>query len=276
MNDAIDTLPLLSLTTRLLCVGLVLQSIELLVNARELRNDGLLRWPDQRGRLFGAQGKLRWLYTSPACLVVFTVRAFAAVAALFLPFDAAPMPWVLAVLAGTQAYHNHRLKMIHEGSDSMYLLGLAALLAAAVEPAEPRLRAAALGFLAFQAVLAYFAAGLDKVRSVAWRDGSLLTRALRYGVHRFEPLGDALARHPALAIGLSQSVIFLELLFPLSVVLPPSAFWIFASAGVVFHLGVAFCMGLHGFFWSFIATYPAVYFVSQKFAARWPGWLSIG
>jgi hypothetical protein len=265
MSDGIDTLALLTLTTRLLCAGVALQSIEVLANFRELRDEGLLGWRESRGRLFGPNGKLLGLHTWPVCLLIFGIRTLAAIAALALSFDTTAMPYLLAVLVGTQAYYNHRLKMVHEGSDSMFLLGLVAVLGAAIEPSEPRLRAAALLFLTAQVLLAYFAAGWDKVRAPAWRNGTLLMRALRYGAHRFEPLGDMLARRPAFAVALSWGVILIELLFPLSAFLPPPAFWIFVCAGVIFHAGVAFFMGLHGFFWSFTAAYPAIYFANRQF-----------
>lgn len=260
MHNTVDTLALLAISARLLCVGLVLQSIELLVNVRELCDDGLLGWRELRGRKIGVKGSLRWLYVSPACIIILVVRALLAGVCLALPFDAAAMPWLLGVLVGCQAYYNHRLKMIHQGADSMYLIGFVALFAAALDPAEPRLRAAALGFFGGQVLLAYFAAGFDKVRAPTWRAGPLVTGALQYGANRFEPLGNLLARQPRLAWGLSWYVILLELLFPLAVLLPPPAFWVFAALGILFHAGVAVCMGLHGFFWSFVAGYPAIYF----------------
>lgn len=263
MSDPFDTLSLLTISLRLLGVGLVLQSLELLVNERELRNDGLLGWRERRGRWFGSGGALRWLHASPMCSVLIAVRALAAATCLVLPFDAPAMPWILAVLTAAQAWHNHRFKMIHEGSDSMYLIGLFAMFAAAVDPADPRLRMAALGFFCGQLLLAYFAAGLDKVRAKAWRDGTLVMRALSDGAHRFEPIGNILARRPGLACGVSWGVILLELLFPLAVLVPHPGFWIFAALGIAFHGAVAVCMGLHGFFWSFVAGYPAVYFVAS-------------
>jgi hypothetical protein len=271
MSDAIDTLTLLTLTTRLLCFGLVLQSIELLANARELRDDGLLGWRELRGRLFGPQGKLRWLHTSPSCLGFVASRALAAGTGLLLPFESPAMPAALAVLVATQAYCNHRFRMIHEGSDSMFLLGLVAVFAASLDPSEPRLHVAGLLFLAGQALLAYFAAGWDKLRAAPWRNGTLPTRALQFGAHRFEPLGHALARRPAVARALAWFVISLELAFPLAVLSPPSVFWVFVGAGVLFHAGVAFCMGLHGFFWSFLAAYPAFYYVNQMLLRAFAG-----
>lgn len=266
MNEAIDPLGLLTLITRLLCVGLLLQSIELLANARELRDDGLLGWRDLRGRLFGPQGKLRRLHTHPTPLLILAGRGLVAFLCLFLPFDAAVMPWLLGGLFGAQAYLNHRLKTIHEGSDTMFLIGLAAVAAAALEPAEPRLRVAALVFFAVQLLLAYFAAGWDKLRAASWRNGSLVTRALRHGAHRFEPLGNVLARRRLAAVVFSWHVILLELLFPLCVLLPWPAFWIFVAVGIAFHVAVAFCMGLHGFLWSFVAGYPALYFCARYVA----------
>lgn len=269
MNDEVDTLALLTITVRLLCAGVALQSIELLANARELRDDGLLGWQERRGRLFGPQGRLRQLHAFPACVWVLALRAAAALAGLVLPLAGGAMPWCLAALFATHAYYNHRMKMVHEGSDSMFLIGLGAVLAAAIDVHDSRMRAAALFFFAGQVLLAYGAAGWDKLRAPAWRDGTLPTRALQHGAHRFEPLGDFFAHRPAVARVFSWHVILLELLFPLCVVLPPSVFWLFAGAGVLFHGSVAFCMGLHGFFWSFVAAYPAIYFTTQSVA----GWL---
>ncbi len=269
MPDDVDTLALLTLTVRMLSAGIALQSIELLVNARELRDDGLFGWQEPRGRLFGPQGRLLWLHTYPVCVWLLALRAVAAIAGLMLPLFHPAMPGCLAALVATQAYHNHRMKLIHEGSDSMFLIGLGAVLTAAMDRDDPRLRAAALWFFAGQVLLAYFAAGWDKLRAPAWRDGTLPTRALRHGAHRFESLGDFFAQRPAVARVFSWHVILLELLFPLCVLLPPSVFWLFAGAGVLFHAGVSFCMGLHGFFWSFVAAYPAVYFTTHCVT----GWL---
>jgi len=38
------------------------------------------------------------------------------------------------------------------------------------------------------------------------------------------------------------------------------------AAGVGFHLGTAVFMGLNVFPWAFLATYPAVWVIGQKFS----------
>ena len=81
-----------------------------------------------------------------------------------------------------------------------------------------------------------------------------------------EPLADWLAVHRTFARNLARSVILLELFFPLCVVLPAPLFFAVLGAGAIFHVSIAISMGLHGFFWSFVATYPAFYFARERLA----------
>jgi hypothetical protein len=55
---------------------------------------------------------------------------------------------------------------------------------------------------------------------------------------------------------LCKATVFLELLFPVLLILPKELFFAFLVWGVLFHLSLAFLMGLNIFFWPFIATYP--------------------
>jgi hypothetical protein len=51
----------------------------------------------------------------------------------------------------------------------------------------------------------------------------------------------------------------------------PAVWWIdprvalaFITVGATFHVAVGLCMGLNIFFWSFAATYPAVYYFAER------------
>ena len=125
-------------------------------------------------------------------------------------------------------------------------------------------------FLAFRCMLAYVMAGLDKLKSPLWRDGTRLLQIYRDGNHRFPWIGNLMHRRLVLAAAGAWSVTLLELLFPLCLVLPPAGFWIFIAGGLLFHAMIAFTMGLHGFWWGFTATYPGVYFAHACIVA-WLG-----
>ena len=49
---------------------------------------------------------------------------------------------------------------------------------------------------------------------------------------------------------------------PLLVLTGPRGCLVFIAAGLAFHIGIAFTMGLNLFLWSFAATYPCLYLVS--------------
>lgn len=262
MFPVVDPVAMLALGTRLCCVGVVLQSLEVLWQAREFSAGGLLAWPKSPPAPANpARHLARSLYQPPGPQLILATRTAAASACLFLPYGSATICWVLAGLITGQLYFNRRFDLLRGNCDTLTLVCLTAAFAGSLPAASSRLRAAALGFIAFHAALAYFMTGYDKLRSALWRDGTRLRQILQDGNYRFPPLAHALARHPRwVAVG-AWSVILLELLFPLCVILPPAGFWFFIAGGIIFHATVAFMMGLHSFWWTFVSTYPAFYFV---------------
>ena len=50
---------------------------------------------------------------------------------------------------------------------------------------------------------------------------------------------------------------------PLAMFAPPAVLMVFLAAGLVFHVGIAAAMGLGSFLFAFVATYPALIYVSQ-------------
>lgn len=260
MTPNIDSLALITLSMRFFCVGILIQSIELLWLWRDLGEGRLLDWQADRGRLVGPNGSFRWLFRQPATLVVLSLRVGACAVCMVLPLTAPMVSGALFLLLASQAYYNHRFRIIHQGADTMFLLGLAAVAIASLDPRNPLLLASALCFLALEVLLAYFMAGWDKLKSFRWRSGNLLPLILRDSMHRFPLLGNTLASRKSFAVLASWSVILLELLFPLCLILPAPALVAVLLSGIVFHLTVSITMGLHGFFWSFVGAYPAIYF----------------
>lgn len=252
---------MLALVTSICGVGVALQSLEVWRNSREFSAGRLLGWLHPEGPTANPVAMLtRCLYQPPAPQAILLARAGAALACLVLPYGSLAVCGLLAWLVIAQLYFNRRFTILRGNCDTLTLVCLSAAFAGSLPAASPRLQAAALAFVAFHAALAYAMTGYDKLKSPLWRDGTRLAHILQDGNYRFPPLADWPLRHPRwVAVG-AWSVILLELLFPLCVVLPPEGFWLFIAGGVVFHAAVAFMMGLHGFWWTFVSSYPAFYF----------------
>src|SRR5208337_1533905 len=113
-------------------------------------------------------------------------------------------------------------------------------------------------FVAAQSGLSYIIAGTSKLSSTAWRDGTALTGIFSTDIYGCQPIYKLLVRHPAIsrfaAWSFECSFVGLCLLGPRCAVLA-------IALGVLFHLGTAVSMGLNTFLASFIAAYPAVWFV---------------
>ncbi|MEY2880970.1 MAG: hypothetical protein RLZZ15_3350 [Verrucomicrobiota bacterium] len=272
MSPAVDPEFLLGLVRRLTCVGVLIQSAELLWCRRELRDDGILGWAASVVPTANPLAVLgRWLGQFPGCVYLLTGRALLAAAGLFFADGSGSALVVIGFLCLAQLFFNRRFAVIASEADTMVLVALAAVLAGSLPGTAPALREAALTFLAAHVLIAYGASGVDKAASRRWRSGLQLTVTFLYSLHRLRPLGDWLERHPRAAQAASWGVIALELLFPISVALPPAGFWIFLGSGIVFHATIACTMGLHGFWWAFMAGYPALYFVHSRVAAMLGG-----
>lgn len=261
----VDAKTMQALSTQLCCVGVLLQSLELIWNWRELPDDRLLGWlPSPTPSSNPLTLLARFLYRYPTCLVVLALRAGAAGACLFLPYGSVLVCCLLGSLFAGQLYFNRRFKFVRANADTMTLVCLGAAFPGSLPSASPSFQAAALLFVAFQASVAYVMTGYDKLVSPLWRDGTRLVQIFRDGNFQFLPVGTFLAHHPRWAVACTWGVIVLELLFPLCVALPPFGFWALLAGGAIFHGAVAFTMRLHGFWWAFTATYPAFYFIHSR------------
>lgn len=268
MDNLVNARELLTYSARICCVGIAIQSAEILRHRRELQDYGLLGWT-VAGDNSGHRLRLlfRQLHRYPAVVTILFGRLLVALAVLFLPGGSLATTGALTFLLLAQLYYNRRCTMIGSGADTMQLMCLGAVFAGSLPGTTSNLPIAAITFLAVQVLLAYVASGWDKAVSPRWRSGVHLSLIFKYSLDRFPPLGGWFGRHPRSARAAAWSVILLELLFPLCLLLPAPGFWVFLGCGATFHAAVAFTMGLHGFWWSFTATYPALYFVHTHIAS---------
>jgi len=145
-----------------------------------------------------------------------------------------------------------------DGSQQMNLIIGVALLLGFNPWVRPAVGTVCLLFIAAQSGLAYFTSGVSKLVSPIWMRGDPLV-----GILATRAYGSGFGLRTVLRLGrfrrvLAIVMVLLETLFPLCVILPRQGLYAMLLWGVAFHVTNAFIMGLNTFFWSFIATYPAL------------------
>jgi hypothetical protein len=244
-------------------IAVVVGAAELLVSPAALKNDGFYSWDVLRtqhawavrgwlaapaARLFGHPGVSLVL----GAQIVAAVLAMARLGPVFL--------WITVALAGNLAMHLRNTYGL-DGSDQMQTVVLSGLLLFHAA-ADDTGRKIALGFIAAQAMLSYFAAGYAKLISPMWRDGSALSGVLDTKSYGNAAATRILRQWPAVSKAACWSTLVFECLMPLLVLTGPTGCVVFIAAGLAFHAGIALTMGLNLFFWSFTATYPCLYLLS--------------
>jgi hypothetical protein len=245
----------LFLVSTLASLGAVISTLEWWVNRGHLRSGALLGWA---GRPSGTS-KFELFLSYPNFLVVLVVRFLAL---LVLPaalwFHRGQVA-ALGTVFASQLLLNRRNPHAMDGSDQMATQVFGALLLGAL-PGTELAREACLWYIAAQACLSYFTSGVAKILSPYWRQGDAVFLVFNSQVLGHEATARFLARRPALVKALSWGAITMESLFPLVLVLGYPVCLLFFAWGIGFHLTNALILGFNSFFWSFVATYPAIFF----------------
>ncbi|MBO9707800.1 MAG: HTTM domain-containing protein [Caulobacter sp.] len=172
-------------------------------------------------------------------------------------------PWPLVGLAGLSLLILQRFQGPYNGgSDRMGLLALWCLTAATLAPSI-HLKELFFGYLGAQLVLSYFISGGVKIVNPDWRSGRALGDVFRFSAY---PVSEALrgwADRPRVLLAMSWAVMGFELAFPLAMLWRPGLVAALAVAAT-FHLANACLFGLNRFFWTWVATYPALLWLQAR------------
>lgn len=263
-------------TTRLVSIGALVTTLELLVNARQFDAAGLYSWrivgsrPGivRRPRLETVLGRL---LDRPWILALLTLRAIGCAALIIAPitrFVAAP---ALTVVLGVTLLFNLRSAYGQDGSDQMTTQIYLALWINLFATPENHLTMICLAYLAAQSCLSYAASGIAKLAGRPWRDGVAVFLIFNTETYGLAPVARWLKTHPRIGWSMTWSVNIIETAFPLVLVVGHPACWIFLGWGVLFHLMNAVVMGLNSFLWAFTATYPAILFWVLVIERWWTG-----
>lgn len=256
------------LTVRISMFSILLASTEYLPQRDQLRDDGLMSWDvnSARQRWYlapGVEQALSAVLRYPNVLILLLARATLAGWVAFSPIPSSQQVVPVFILTALGASFSLRSAYGQDGADQMSWLFSVAL-SATLLVGTPGARLVFLLFMAAQAVLSYSAAGYAKLVAPKWRDGSYLPAIFRIEAYGHRGIAEALSKNPRLCKAAASGLLAWECGFPLVVVLPLPMALPFFLGGFVFHVAAAFTMGLNCFFWSFVATYPALYFVLQS------------
>ena len=172
-------------------------------------------------------------------------------------------PWPLIGLALLSLVLLQRFQGPYNGgSDRMGLLALWCLTAARCLPTEKG-REIAFGYLGAQLTLSYFMSGGVKILNPDWRNGQALRQVFAFSAY---PVSEGLrgwAQRPRLLLAMSWAVMLFELAFPLTLVSRP-ALAVGLALAALFHLANVCLFGLNRFFWTWLAVYPAIWWLQGR------------
>lgn len=248
-----------------------------LLGARELWSpEGLLSWRVVRSyrRVTSAGALARVLdrlFQPAAFTALLALRLGAALLALALPTSAEVETLAVPAILVTSALVMLRLFISRSGGDQLCLILFGALFCRVLGGRTPVVTEACLWFVALQACLAYFGAGVAKLRSPLWRSGEAVRWVVNSRLWGHPGLARLLCKRPYLFRWLAWVIMVPECLFPLILVVGRPAGYLFLLWGVALHLSLGVVMGVNVFPLPFFATYPALLYVLGRAGGVGPG-----
>ena len=233
----------------LVALAVVVGSLELLAVRPAWSEQGTWRWSILRRELpgFGAI-----LGSGPFTLLLVS-RAAAAGWLLVTP-----SLWALAWVWGASLLANLRFRGTwNGGSDHMLMVVLSGALVARAGAGHEVLVTAGVAWIGVQGVLSYAIAGIAKLRSAAWRDGTALPVLLAIPAYGVPVRARRVFDNPRLARVAAWVVLAFECAFPL-VLLHPVVAVMGCALAAAFHLGNAWVFGLNRFLLTWAATWPGI------------------
>ncbi|MEH6305782.1 hypothetical protein RYH73_09010 [Olivibacter sp. CPCC 100613] len=258
------------LTLLLLSIGLFVSTLEYLKKVEIFSVTGLstwnvmqLRWYKNNNHFFNHL--LSNIFTVRGISLLFIVRLIALAGLFLFPF-ASPASWLLLGILLSNLLLSSMITFYgSDGSDQMNLLIIVTLfLCTCPFMGSLNLTEKGLWFIGLQSCLSYCVAGIAKLLSHEWRNASAVRDVFSTKTYGSAWAAKLLNKHPVLNFFLCWNVIIMECLFPLCLILPWPVASLFLIWGAIFHLLTTIIMGLNSFFWAFLATYPAIYYINHQ------------
>jgi hypothetical protein len=261
-----NTYPYILASAMMASMGASISTMEWIHGRRQLKDDGLFSWQVIGSRDFAVGPSI--LATSLNRLLSFRpfvgILILRLVALLSLPIAL----WfgrgsviVVSVIAFSSLLMHLRSPWGMDGSDQMFTQIFGALLLGCLA-GSPLAYKASLWYIAGQSCLSYLTAGVAKAFSPHWHGTNVVFEIFNTRTYGYEPAARFLLDRPQISKALTWGAVVTECSFPIALVAGFPGCLLFVTWGISFHIMNAVAMGLNSFFWSFVATYPAVIYCS--------------
>jgi hypothetical protein len=260
-------------TASIAAIGILIMSLEDVAMLRVFRKDGILSWEVLRLQdswsVNGVTGKLANFFLDYPRFRVFIVARLVAsiVLLLFLTNQVVFLISSFIILVSLLALTFRSIYGL-DGAHQMYIIIFGALFLSALTAEESLGRIFSIWFVALQAGFAYFVSGAAKLISPMWRSGQALVGVFGTDVYGDRRAYALFSKYLGLACLLSWIVILFECGFCLIFLLDLRIGLLILVGGLCFHIIVALLMGLNGFVFAFVATYPCIVYCAQH-ASVW-------
>lgn len=151
-----------------------------------------------------------------------------------------------------------------DGAHQMNVIILAHLTVFWLAPAGSAIRTWCLVALGLHAVVAYVASGVFKAVGPMWRNGDAVAGIMSAKIYGHRFLGGLLNRYRGLSLLMCWLTIIFEVSFFVVLFSGSTVLYAVLAVGMMFHVANAVFMGLGGFLFAFVATYPAVVFLNAQ------------
>jgi hypothetical protein len=263
LKDLADPGVALALTARIIAIGEMINALEWFGLRQHLRDGSVLDWPTIRAIGFQPRRLRPFLDRFMSGDRLLGWQALRTLLA-FLLFTMADDPLAVGVisllLAAIALLSTCRIVFGADGSDAMaqhVLFGLT------VAGFGESLRVTHFGllYIALMSAVAYCGAGIPKCSGPEWKAGEAAFLVSWTELFGWPGAARQMEDWPRSRRLITRLILAWEVLFPAVFLLPLEGAATVCVLGIGFHLVNAIVMGLGGFFWAFVATYPSLMYV---------------
>jgi hypothetical protein len=246
-------------------IAVLVTDLEWLYLHKHFKNNGLFSWVVRRYRVktffSGVVVNLSdQVFKYPNIIYFFLLRVVLAIVLIFL-WNTAILAYLCLAIVVTSSMLSIRGNEGTTGAESMSILSLGAV-GLTLLSSTGHLYQFGILFIALQLILSYSTSGWMRILQPTWRDGTDLLSVLRQHTYGNRTVWLILSKTKPLTAFISTSVLVFECSSIIVPLLPMPFVVIFIVSGFIFHLVNAIVIGLNSFFWAFVPTYLAYYWVA--------------
>ncbi|HEY9000080.1 MAG TPA: hypothetical protein VIM89_01915 [Mucilaginibacter sp.] len=271
MNLQLSLAQTLGLINLFLVIYILIDSFEKISIYKEYLTGGLFSWSLLRKNSFftsrseSFRNFIDVIFPARPWFFLIALRIVCCLSLLVLPTASPLLVCSYAVLFIIGSLMNLRnLAYGAESENRFSLIIIGALLLRSLVPTD-MVTLAALWFIALQTCLSYLTAGISKLMNVNWRNGNGFKRiATSYEYTSIKKVNIFFEEHKTLTRSINWLIIVFECAFPVVLFAGRGVLWCFVIGGIILHVTIAIGLRLGKFFWIWVATYPALIYITQR------------